>query len=183
VIGNPVHHPATGERVAWDVVVEGAAVRVSGRGGQVLVLPHVLWDVTASDQPTLVRACRALADLVIAALAKTQGARTLSHEDRAFVNQLLRDGVALGEAMKRVRTRVDDAELRRVYGWPLPADATHEEPLPVVVQRRPPPIEKPTPRADDQAAFDGDDDESAPAARKPVRGDDDDAFDGDDTEQ
>lgn len=125
VLGHPTHHPASGERVAWDVDVDGARARIADhkgeqpQGSNIFEAVHVTWRVEASDDEQLAWICSTLSERVIAAAAARTGARTLTTEDKAALNGLLRAGVPLGEAMKRVRTQLVDGDARSLYQWPM----------------------------------------------------------------
>ncbi len=133
VIGNPVHKPRPGERVAWDVDVDGARARFHahpddrpvGWGGQTSIFEtdDAIWRVEAVDDEQLAWVCTRVAERVIEAVAKKSGPRTLSAEDKAAVNALLKQGVSLSAAMKQVQAQPDDTRARRRYGWP-PVEVT-----------------------------------------------------------
>jgi hypothetical protein len=125
VIGHPVHRPETGERVAWDVDIDGARVRIADHkddhpvGSNIFEAKHTIWHVHADDDERLTWACMRLADRVIEAVAKQNGARTLTAEDKVALNGLIKAGVPLAEAMTRVRTQLVDGGARALYQWPM----------------------------------------------------------------
>lgn len=130
LFGHPQHHPDSGERVAWDVDVDGQRIRIVDEGklnragartfdGTMFDAPNATWSVAGSDDKKLVDACKTISVRVIAAVAKQSGARTLSADDKVLLNQLVRDGLPLGEAMKQVRTRLADDGARAAYAWPI----------------------------------------------------------------
>src|ERR1041385_6789175 len=106
VIGNPVHHPESGARVAWKVVVDGAAAVLHDHKDDkplhstIFEAAHALWTVEANDDEQLAWVCSRIAERVIEAVAKKDGQRTLTADDKAAVNPLLKKGVPLAQAMK-----------------------------------------------------------------------------------
>lgn len=125
VIGNPTHRPATGERVAWDVDIDGARVRIADHkddhpvGSNIFEAKHAIWHVEAREEDALAWACSRLAERVIEAVANASGARTLTADDKEALNALIKQGVPLAEAMKRVRMQVVDGDARALYQWPM----------------------------------------------------------------
>lgn len=130
VLGHPEHHPASGERVVWDVDIDGARARIvdekigidpttGSPGMNIFEARHSIFVVDAKDDEALAWVCSTLSERVIAAAAAASGARTLTPEDKIVLNGLLKAGMSLNDAMKRVRTQLVEGDARSLYRWPL----------------------------------------------------------------
>jgi hypothetical protein len=129
VIGNPMHRPNPGERVAWQIDLDGAKARVHshdddkpvqlGERTSIFESPTAIWHVEADDDAQLTWVCAHVAERVIESISKTTGPRTLSAADKVELNNLMKHGMSLSEAMKRVQLRADDKQARSLYAWPM----------------------------------------------------------------
>jgi hypothetical protein len=124
VLGHPQHRPPSGERVLWAIDVGGtrASMREQVKAKPSVDLfdaPDALWLVTADDDAKLAVVCKDVTRRVIEAASKKAGGRALRPEDKTKLNELVRAGVPLGEAMKRVRTEIVDDHARALYAWPI----------------------------------------------------------------
>lgn len=77
--------------------------------------PTYDWEVWAPNQQVASKFCRWLSAQVIARL---RDVKTLSAEGKAELNRLIREGVPLAEAMKRVPVQSPDAIEQR-FAWPI----------------------------------------------------------------
>lgn len=78
-------------------------------------LPSYDWEVRAADKETATRFCRWLSAQVIDVV---RSVRTLDAAGKARLNELLRSGVPLNEAMKSV-TLVSSQNAATQFAWPI----------------------------------------------------------------
>lgn len=78
-------------------------------------LPSYDWDIWAADEATARKFCTWLSQRVI---DKVREVKTLSPEGKAKLNELLRSGVSLADAIKQVPPESSD-ELARRFAWPI----------------------------------------------------------------
>ena len=81
-------------------------------------LPAYDWEVFATDEQVAIAFCRWLSAQVIAKLSE---AKTLSPEGRVELNRLMKEGMHLAEALKRVPMQPPPDVAKR-FAWPINND-------------------------------------------------------------
>jgi hypothetical protein len=104
-----------------------------------LTNPRYEWIVSGTDIEPF---CRWLSTEVIVRTRSGTGGRALDEAGRSELNKLVASGLAVGEAMNRVRTVAVDAG---TYEWPLPEDDATIAALAIDKADKPAPAPKPPP--------------------------------------